>query len=726
MRRYSSDAVSKPSRAASTRANSGKDSGRPNRWATVLQQRLGSWSWGLLALTGFGMIPAATAQELESLRIEGPHEVTENSQTAYTVYALFDTGFEYDVTLFSIYSLEPGEYARVDDFGVLTALEVESDGVEMLTAKFTYGDRTESATQAVAIRDVGLPGFALYFDGAYDRVEVDADLLNTLPLTLEAWVRLDEAWTDHMTVIGNNRPNFWGHGIQVDRNGNLGVMGHDFQEYSSSRLGLGEWHHVCVVFEEGLYRLYLDAREVKFRTYSQRGLDASPFFWIGKNSADVGISREFLGMIDEVRVWHVPREEQDIRCTMHRRLEGNEPGLVAYYSFDEQTGQVVHDATPFGNDGVLGGSEAEEPDADPRWERSEAGIDNSPLDPYWTTPALAPELSTGAEWNCSISADGLTLYIGSERDGFAEGDLYYATRRNVDQPFSAPVLIEELSIPGYENHDLGPFISYSQRRLYFTRHRNPVIGDLYVAERDDPRDPWSDPVPISSLNTSASEYGIAVSADELQAVFASNRSGQYRLYTASRFSPDESWSDVTLINALRDYVSTGPHLSADGLRLYFPADPPGGGNDTQFFLAERVSVDSAFGDPLLLEALSSASAEFSLSLTGDEKRAFLVRKRSNAGDIYESVFVTEDDCGFEDCDAIVKLKARCVSGKLIAKVRTIFAPGTELTLDNEGDRMTIVIDPRGQGKAVWREQKGLHAVYIVGCPQFAEAAYCPK
>lgn len=129
---------------------------------------------------------AACAQDLESLRIEGPADVVENTQAVFVVFALFDNGLEYNVTLFSSLSLAPGDYAVIDPFGVLSASEVSEDATEVLSAKFTFGDQTQQVSQPVTIRDIGPARYGLLFDADLDRVHVEADLLNHLPLTLEA------------------------------------------------------------------------------------------------------------------------------------------------------------------------------------------------------------------------------------------------------------------------------------------------------------------------------------------------------------------------------------------------------------------------------------------------------------------------------------------------------------------------------------------------------------
>jgi hypothetical protein len=69
------------------------------------------------------------------------------------------------------------------------------------------------------------------------------------------------------------------------------------------------------------------------------------------NLLSIGTTPQFAGptgwqgKIDEVRVWSVFRTAADIRATMKVMLKGNEPGLVAYYKFDEGTGTTIADAT---------------------------------------------------------------------------------------------------------------------------------------------------------------------------------------------------------------------------------------------------------------------------------------------------------------------------------------------------------------------------------------------
>ncbi|RJP32059.1 MAG: hypothetical protein C4547_14415 [Phycisphaerales bacterium] len=78
-----------------------------------------------------------------------------------------------------------------------------------------------------------------------------------------------------------------------------------------------------------------------------------------------------------------------------------------------------------------------------------------------------------------------------------------------------------------------------------------------------------------------------------------------------------------------------------------------------------------------------------------------------------------------DCDAISKFAVSCKRGKLKAKVKSSLPEGTELTIDNDGDVKTLVIDGRGGGVVKYKQQTGTHHVSIVECPRHEREVACP-
>jgi hypothetical protein len=79
-------------------------------------------------------------------------------------------------------------------------------------------------------------------------------------------------------------------------------------------------------------------------------IDNSDLF-IGKGDPEFSSGEYFHGVLDEIRLWNVARSPEEIRAAMNTPLTGKEPGLVAYWDFDNDTAK---DKSGHGNDGVLG------------------------------------------------------------------------------------------------------------------------------------------------------------------------------------------------------------------------------------------------------------------------------------------------------------------------------------------------------------------------------------
>ena len=69
------------------------------------------------------------------------------------------------------------------------------------------------------------------------------------------------------------------------------------------------------------------------------------------------LDRPFNGTIDEVAIFNRALSDYEIGQLYRNtgRLRGNEAGLVGYWNFDRDDGDVVSDMGPNGNHGKLGG-----------------------------------------------------------------------------------------------------------------------------------------------------------------------------------------------------------------------------------------------------------------------------------------------------------------------------------------------------------------------------------
>jgi hypothetical protein len=140
-------------------------------------------------------------------------------------------------------------------------------------------------------------------------------------------------------------------------------------------LNENEWIHLAWTYDGSIFETYIDGQIDE--TESVNGLiDTYPTdITLGvRGGIDLGF---FDGLIDEVRIWNVARTEVQIQQSMNQRLTGDEPGLAAYWNFDEGEGQMFMDFTGNGSNGFLGYSP--EPDsADPVWVQSDAPIEGYP------------------------------------------------------------------------------------------------------------------------------------------------------------------------------------------------------------------------------------------------------------------------------------------------------------------------------------------------------------
>jgi WD40-like Beta Propeller Repeat len=182
-----------------------------------------------------------------------------------------------------------------------------------------------------------------------------------------------------------------------------------------------------------------------------------------------------------------------------------------------------------------------------------------------------------------------------------------------------------------------PAISSDERSLYFNRSPNgldpndpgKVDEDLYSSERKSRNEAWSDPTPLTALNTTFHERNAAVSRDGLLLFFSSNRPGGFGsldLYVShliddeDESSPSE-WSSPSNLGASVNSTSddVGPAYFRDeegNAILYFTSNRPGGRGGFDIY-ASPVGADGAFGVPVLLEELSSTSNDARPAIRAD-------------------------------------------------------------------------------------------------------------
>ncbi len=160
------------------------------------------------------------------------------------------------------------------------------------------------------------------------------------------------------------------------------------------------------------------------------------------------------------------------------------------------------------------------------WKSVRAGRDAP-----WSAPVLVEELSTPGRDSYPQPSSRLLITFSSWRSGGrGDTDLFAAVRPTVDMPWGAATPLSEVSS---ETWDEG-LLRADGTQIFISSARSPGQGggDLFWSARPSLMSPFANSVPIVDLNSPAQEQDLWVSENLDYAVFASNRSGHLDLYEA--------------------------------------------------------------------------------------------------------------------------------------------------------------------------------------------------
>ena len=195
---------------------------------------------------------------------------------------------------------------------------------------------------------------SINFDGNDDYIRIldHANLDLTENYTLEAWI-FPESFSWLAGIISKYHTNAAnGYMLRLTHQSPYTGLGFDEVVTSTGVLNSNQWYHIAAVNNGGDRSLYINGSEY---TLSGTPLNVSANNNNLKIGSDYG-GRFFDGRIDEVRIWDIPRTQDDIVATLDTVLSGAETGLVAYYTFNEGSGDTLFDQTGHGHDGALMGN----------------------------------------------------------------------------------------------------------------------------------------------------------------------------------------------------------------------------------------------------------------------------------------------------------------------------------------------------------------------------------
>jgi len=193
------------------------------------------------------------------------------------------------------------------------------------------------------------------------------------------------------------------------------------------------------------------------------------------------------------------------------------------------------------------------------------------------------------------SPDG-AIEPDKDGDGTVDADL---------GPFSAPVLVPELSDPAAYDED--PSFTGDLLELYFTSSRAGTF-DIWRSRRATPDDRWGAPARVAELSSPTSEETPSISLDGLTIWFASDRPASHKgknLWVSSRINRESLWSapsEVTELNSDSDDLA--PATNGNDLIMAFASDRPGSAAHDIYF-AGRAIKGAPWSAPVLVDSINS-------------------------------------------------------------------------------------------------------------------------
>jgi hypothetical protein len=120
---------------------------------------------------------------------------------------------------------------------------------------------------------------------------------------------------------------------------------------SSTRLNLKEWYRISVTYDGRVGCIYINGNLSARQRLSPMVHVNDPLVIGAQNNQ--GVAGDFYhGIIAEVRVWQICREENDIQMMPYRRLSGNENGLIGYWPL-LSVWDIAQDLSPLHNHGII-------------------------------------------------------------------------------------------------------------------------------------------------------------------------------------------------------------------------------------------------------------------------------------------------------------------------------------------------------------------------------------
>jgi hypothetical protein len=255
---------------------------------------------------------------------------------------------------------------------------------------------------------------------------------------------------------------------------------------------------------------------------------------------------------------------------------------------------------------------------------------------HFGAPELVSELSDPASKtdNPSLTSDLREIFFTSERSG-GPAEIWTAERTDASDNFAAPELVAPLNSEGVET---SPIISADGLTMWLGSDRGGGLGDLdiWVSTRTSRNGSWSTPKNLAALNSVAKDIPRPPGQHGLVMPLGSDRDerGFYAVYFATREAASRPFEAPELVEELasRSASTVDAFLTDDGTGMFFVSGPAFGPAD--LFVTARRSTSDRFGRSEPLADLNTPNDERDPWLSADGKQLFFSSDRSGHYEIY--------------------------------------------------------------------------------------------
>jgi hypothetical protein len=277
--------------------------------------------------------------------------------------------------------------------------------------------------------------------------------------------------------------------------------------------------------------------------------------------------------------------------------------------------------------------------------------DSSPPPYHFDPPVLVTELASPSRTdNPTLTADLREIYFTTDRTT-GNGDVWFATRATASGAFGPPAPVAAVNGASFETSSA---ISADGLTLWFGSDRPGGAGgtDIWVSQRATRSAPWSSPENVVALNSPADDIPRPPGQHALVMPMASTKPApgnpavnNYQTYLASRAAAGAPFAAPVAIPEL-DYANRSTVdgcLTDDGLTLFFSSAPVvtgvDGGADAgvdkaDLFVAWRRSTSEPFSVTQPLDDLNTSADERDPWLTPDGTTLYFTSDRGGALNIY--------------------------------------------------------------------------------------------